>query len=199
MIILEDKGQQQGKHEMKRKYWYEKGIEVIQVPLPVGDYVIGDNRAMDVIFRKEKRGIPVKKMDFLGTYNACVDTKKDIQELISNICGKQHARFRDECILAQNNEIQLYILVENVDGVTCLDDLESWDNPRLNRYEKTCYMHSIGKWKSVKVPKTPPTSGERLMKACRTMQERYGVRFMFCSPGDQGEMVLRLLAGKENI
>lgn len=57
---------------------------------------------MDVINRKNERGVPVKKMDFLGTYNVTVDTKKDIQELVGDICGKQHARFRDECILAHS-------------------------------------------------------------------------------------------------
>lgn len=199
MVILADKGQQKGKHEEKNKFWCKRGIAVTSVPLPVGDYIIGSDRVMDVIFRKEKRGVALKKMDFLGTYDVCVDTKKDIQELVGNICGKQHARFRDECILAQNNEIRLYVLIENMEGINELSELKNWQNPRLERYEKIKHMHSLGKWKSVKVPKTPPTSGERLMKACRTMQERYGVRFMFCSPGDQGEMVLRLLAGKENI
>ena len=70
------------------------------MPLPCGDYIIADDKVMDVINRKKERGIPVKKMDFLGTYNVTVDTKKDIQELVGDVCGKQHARFRDECILA---------------------------------------------------------------------------------------------------
>ena len=193
MIILSDKGQQKGKHEVKNQYWIENGIDVLNAPLPVGDYIAGTDKVMDVVFRKDKRGIALKKMDFLGTYTKTVDTKRDIQELVGNVCGGQHARFRDECILAQNNEIQLYILIENLDGVTCLDELKDWKNPRLERYEKVKYMHSIGKWKSVKIPKFPPTSGETLMKACKTMQEKYGVCFKFCHPEEAGATVLSLL------
>lgn len=76
MVLLEDKGQKIGQHEEKNLFWRELGIEVVQVPLPVGDYILADNKVMDVIFRKDKRGIPLKKMDFLGTYNVCVDTKR---------------------------------------------------------------------------------------------------------------------------
>ena len=103
MILISDKGQQKGKHLDKERYWRNHGIEVLYMPLPCGDYIIADDKVMDVINRKKERGIPVKKMDFLGTYNVTVDTKKDIQELVGDVCGKQHARFRDECILARNN------------------------------------------------------------------------------------------------
>ena len=60
-----------------------------------------------------------------------------------DICGKQHARFRDECILAQNNGIKLYVLVQNAGGlikgtkdiynptIRTLDELHKWKNPRL--------------------------------------------------------------------
>lgn len=209
MILLEDKGQKKGQHEDKNIYWTELGIEVAQVPLPVGDYVLADNKVMDVIFRKDKRGIPLKKMDFLGTYDVCVDTKKDIQELVGNVCGKQHARFRDECILAQNNGIKLYVLVQNVGGpvkgakdiynptITSLDELSRWKNPRL-----FVMMNSdeiIGHWENGKprykrIQKHPSaTKGETLMKACKTMQEKYGVEFVFCHNSEQGARVLELL------
>lgn len=117
MILISDKGQQKGKHTAKENYWKDHGIEVLTMPLPCGDYIIANERVMDVINRKNERGVPVKKMDFLGTYNVTVDTKKDIQELVGDICGKQHARFRDECILAQNNGIKLYVLVQNAGGL----------------------------------------------------------------------------------
>ena len=53
-------------------------------------------------------------MDFLGSYDMAVDTKKDMQEIVGNICGVQHARFRDECILAQKNGITLTQAGENM-------------------------------------------------------------------------------------
>lgn len=212
MVLLEDKGQKKGQHEEKNLFWRELGIEVVQVPLPVGDYILADNKVMDVIFRKDKRGIPLKKMDFLGTYAVCVDTKKDIQELVGNVCGKQHERFRDECILAQNNGIKLYVLVQNVGGmikntkticnptITNLDELGMWQNPRL--FEMKNSNEVIGRWKNGKprykrIQRYPSaTKGETLMKACKTMQEKYGVEFVFCHNSEQGAKVLELLGAE---
>lgn len=164
MVILEDMGQKEEKHLIKNRWFYENGIEVIRAPLPVGDYIIADEKVMDVLERKGRRGMHPKKMDFLGTYNVSVDTKESIGEIINNICGKSHDRFRDECILAQNNGVRLYILVENEDGVTCIDDLYQWQNPRLHRYNKIRYMHNLGKWQHIALPKRPPTKGETLAK-----------------------------------
>lgn len=212
LVLLEDKGQKKGQHEEKNLFWRELGIEVVQVPLPVGDYILADNKVMDVIFRKDKRGIPLKKMDFLGTYAVCVDTKKDIQELVGNVCGKQHERFRDECILAQNNGIKLYVLVQNVGGivkntktvynptVTNLEELGTWQNPRL--FEMKNSNEVIGRWKNGKprykrIQRYPSaTKGETLMKACKTMQEKYGVEFVFCHNSEQGAKVLELLGAE---
>lgn len=193
MILISDKAQQKGKHLIKENWWKNNGVDVLYHPLPVGDYVIANAKVLDVIERKAKRGIETKKMDFLGTYDVVCDTKKDIQELIGDICGKQHARFRDEAILAQNNGIKLYILVENKDGVKDVRDLFKWQNPRMHRYNKILYMHRIGKWSNIPEPKAPPTSGSILAKACLTMNLNYGVEFVFCTPNEAGKRVIELL------
>lgn len=195
MIIFEDMGQKEDKHIVKNQWFYENGIEVVRAPLPVGDYIIANDKAMDVLERKKKRGNKPKKMDFIGTYSVAVDTKENIGEIINNICGKAHGRFRDECILAQNNGVQLYILVENEDGVTCIEDLFKWQNPRLHRYNKIKYMHNLGKWQHIKLPQKPPTRGETLAKAMITMEKEYGVRFLFCHPNEAGARVVELLEG----
>lgn len=192
-MIIEDKGQQAGKHETKHLWFTEHQIEMLQAPLPVGDYILSNEKVIDVISRKEKRGIAVKKMDFIGTYKVCVDTKKDMQEIVSNICGKQHARFRDECLLAQNNGITLYVLIENEENITCIEEVMNWKNPRLTKYEKIVEMHQIGKWKHIEVSKIPPTSGEILAKAMKTMEEKYDVKFLFCNPAEAAERILSLL------
>lgn len=189
-IVIEDKAQQEGKHELKHLYFESHGIYWERYPLPVGDYILANDQVHDVIARKRKRGTDVKKMDFLGTYQTCVDTKKDLQEIIGNICGLQHDRFRDECILAQNNEIQLYVLIENVDGVKSIDDLETWDNPRL-RMQKWVTTPSGQRRKVLKYPDA--TKGTTLAKAMRTMQEKYGVEFLFCRPEESGKQILSLL------
>lgn len=197
MIILQDKGQKKDKHVEKNQAWQKSGIQILDVPLPCGDYILGTEKVMDVISRKDKRGIPAKKMDFLGSYKATVDTKQSVLELVNNICGKQHARFRDECILAQNNGIKLYILVENLDGITCLDNLHEWKNPRAKIM--TNGTRVIGRWKNGKpryerVPRFPKaTTGEVLMKACKTMSEKYGVEFLFTRPEMSAGYVVELL------
>ena len=193
MILISDKAQQKGKHLIKENWWRNNGIEVLYHPLPVGDYIIANDKVMDVINRKAARGIETKKMDFLGTYSVVCDTKKDIQELIGDICGKQHARFRDEAILAQNNGIKLYILVENKDGVNETRDLFKWQNPRMHRYNKILYMHKLGRWSNIPEPKAPPTGGVTLAKACLTMNLKYGVEFEFCTPNEAGKRVIELL------
>lgn len=198
VLIIEDKGQKEGLHILKNRYFKSHDIEVLRAPLPVGDYIIATDKVADVIHRKSVRKMELKKMDFLGTYDVSVDTKKDMQEIVGNICGKAHPRFRDECILAQNNGIKLYVLVENTDGVKCVQDVFKWQNSRLHRYNRIAFMHSQGNWLSKPLPKAKPTSGETLAKAMLTMQLKYGVEFVFCRPEDAGAKVIELLGGSEN-
>jgi ribosome-associated protein len=197
MILIEDKGQKENQHKIKNYYWQSQGIDVVRYPLPVGDYVLMNDKIQDMLGRKANRGIEPKKMDFLGVYDVCVDTKKDIQELVGDICGKQHDRFRDECMLAQNNGIKLYILVENesfnIRGknvespfISRLEDLHKWINPRLwiRKGGRQAYPNA--------------TRGITLQKACYTMQKKYGVEFVFCSPKDAGRKVIELLGGNQD-
>lgn len=195
MLIIEDKGQKEGLHILKNRYFKSHDMEVLRAPLPVGDYIIATDKVADVIHRKSARKMELKKMDFLGTYDVSVDTKKDMQEIVGNICGKAHPRFRDECILAQNNGIKLYVLVENTCGVKSVQDVFKWQNPRLHRYNRIAFMHSQGSWLSTPLPKAKPTSGETLAKAMLTMQLKYGVEFVFCRPEDAGAKVIELLGG----
>lgn len=190
MIILEDRGQQAKKHELKHLYFESRGIYWERYPLPVGDYILANEAVLNVISRKQKRGVNVKKMDFLGTYRVTVDTKKDIQEIIGNICGKEHGRFKDECIAAQNNGIKLYVLVENNDNVKCINDLEHWENPR-SRIHHWVTTPPEERRKVAKYPNA--TKGVTLKKAMRTMQEKYGVEFLFCRPEEAGEQIIKLL------
>ena len=182
ITILEDKGQKENKHRDKNLYWQLHGVQVIRKPLPIGDYILGTDRVMDVINRKDKRGIPVKKMDFVGAYTITIDSKYSIQELVSDVCGKQHERFRDELILAQNNGVDLIILVENTDGITTLSELHKWVNPRL-------FIKQRGGGQ--KYPKA--TRGVTLMKSCYTLQQKYGCQFLFCKPDEAGRMIVELL------
>lgn len=197
MLIVEDKGQQAGKHELKHQWWNSHDVELLQLPLPAGDYILWTDEIAELVHRKSARNIAVKKLDLCGSYAVAVDTKRDMQEIVGNICGKQHTRFRDECILAQRNGIKLYVLVENRNQIKNLDDVEYWLNPRISRYNKIKYMHSHGEWLHTALPKTPPTTGSTLAKAMRTMQEKYGVEFLFCTPEEAGQRIIELLQKTE--
>ena len=199
MQIVEDKANKIDQHEVKNKWWADNNIEVMRYPLPVGDYILVDDKVRELIQRKQKRNVEIKKMDFVGTYKVCVDTKKDIQELIGDICGKQHDRFRDECMFAQNNGIKLYILVENTSitinerkgiyspFIDCLDNLHKFVNPRL-------FI-----WRGGRQLYPNATKGITLKKACITMQHKYGVEFVFCKPNESAEKVIELLIPKEEM
>lgn len=196
MKLIEDINNKPAKHILKNKYWEQNGVEVMRYRLPVGDYILVNDKVQDVIDRKTKRGIDVKMMDFMGTYHICVDTKKDIQELISNICGKEHDRFRDSCLLCKNNNIKLVVLVENkASQIRCgskiinnpyvgdLKALFKWINPRL-------FLFRNGKQRF-----PTATRGAQLAKACLTMQLKYGVEFLFCKPEEAGQRVIDILRG----
>lgn len=149
MILLEDTRQQANKHRLKHEYWSSHGIEIVRTKLLVGDYMV-----------------------FGGTI--CVDTKMSVEEIAQNIGGREHARFREECKLAQRIGATLIILVENTEDFRSVEDVTAWVNPNINKTSRSI-------------------EGPRLAKAMRTMSERYGVQFLFCTPEESGGMVLELL------
>lgn len=106
-----------------------------------------------------------------------VDTKADMAEIAQNIGGtaSEHARFREELKLAREYGCQLFILVENEDGIEDLEQVAYWTNPRLAYSDRAI-------------------NGPQLMKAMKTMQERYGVVFLFCRPAEAAEMIKELLS-----
>ena len=169
MLILCDSRQQEGKHDLKERWFAEHGIETRRTKLYVGDYTLPADQSV------------------------CIDTKKDIQELVSDICGKQHERFRNECIRAKEAGIRLIILTENRGGhikdniiqptIHSLSELHRWKNPRL-------FIFSGGKQKYPRA-----TRGVTLQKACMTLKAKYGVEFMFCTPEKSAEKIVELLTG----
>ena len=176
MIILEDTRQVAGKHAIKHKWFEEHGIEIRRTKLYCGDYTLPTNQSV------------------------CVDTKQGCEELISDICGKQHERFRAECQRAKEAGIQLYILVENCGWVmksgnknivcpTILDlsELHLWINKRL-------FL-----WRNGKQLYPSATRGITLQKACMTMEKKYGCKFLFCTPEESGAKIIELLGGEKNV
>jgi len=110
---------------------------------------------------------------------------------------KRHGFFHRGLKRAQNSGIRLYILVENDDMVTSIEDLSLWHNPRLDLLTNSNQMIGFwgnGKPRYKKVQKYPyAATGEWLAKACLTMEEKYGCRFLFCRPEESGAKILELL------
>ena len=197
MIIGVDKAQKVGKHDQKHNQLIELGHELISLPLPVGDYIVVTDEVREVVNR---RGSKLKKMDLLGVTKRSVDTKYGMQEIYGDIIGKQHERFRDECILAQQNGIDFYVLIESAPGVACLEDVKRWQNwKQLYAY---CKRNGIepGKGMMERIDEfvahggqKPPVGGEQLYKTMATFGERYSVKWRFCKPERTGEAVAWLL------
>lgn len=148
MVIIEDTRQQAGKHDIKHQWFEENGVQTIRSKLPFGDYA----------------SVP----------ELSVDTKRNMDEIAQNICGKEHKRFINECKAAKSAGCQLVILIENEDGITDISMVHTWINPR-SIYSPNCVQ------------------GPRLQKAMETISERYGVQFMFCPPEKAAQKIIEVL------
>jgi ribosome-associated protein len=153
MTIIEDTRQQAGKHELKHKYFEQHDIKVVRSKLPFGDYA------------------NIKDLSVI------IDTKANIQEVISNVT-QQHKRFIAECDAAADAEIKLIFLVENLDNIRQISDLFCWWNPRLRFSPKA-------------------TTGKTLAKILHGIEVRHGVKFIFCHPLDAGQKIIELLPKRE--
>lgn len=170
MVLYEDTRQQEGQHDNIAEYCRMNGIMVRRMKLDTGDYILPPAIA--------------------------VDTKQGMGEVYNNLV-QDHDRFRAECIRAQEAGTVLVILVENDEGIRSLDDVENWQNPRIDRYyEKYAYALAARKHKKpIKIP-APPMSSKRIARIMETMTDRYGVRWAFCSRAETGAKVVEILSGK---
>ena len=146
MIIIEDTRNQIDKHETLNAQLEILGHQVIRSKLYVGDYSTSKNQSI------------------------CIDTKKDILELAGNICGRQHERFKQECIRAKLGEIRLIVLIEEETPIY------EWESPRNRRNQALTQV-----------------KGETLYKAMNTMHERYGVEFMQCNKNETAMKIIEIL------
>jgi ribosome-associated protein len=150
---------------------------------------VGKHKAVNEYLESQGHKVVRSKM-LVGDYmiandgSVAIDTKMSVLELIADIY-QQHDRFRRECQLAQEAGIQLYVLTEEELPGGRHDKLVSPKWQTFNQH------HHAGDPKSMADPKRP-------RKALFTMQERYGVKFRFCSKENTGAEIVRLLTeGKQ--
>ena len=200
MKIAVDKNQlQKGSHAQSNAYNHRMmeraGHELVALPLPFGDYCEVTKEVSETVDRRRTR---LRKADLVGDIKIAVDRKNSIDEICGNVCSttSAHERFRDEVILAQKCGCKFYVLIED-DKVTSLDDLEKWENPREKKYFYYKALMAQGKKLRMILPKQPPASGKKLAKALRTMETKYGVKFLFCKPKDAAERIVEILTNGE--
>ena len=126
-----------------------EGVNYISSKLMCGDYMSFDNPRL------------------------IIDRKQNLNEVYQNLCH-QHERFRNELIRAMRFGIKLIMLIEHGSGITSLEDVKVWKNPRL---KETPYA-----W-----------DGNKLYKVMRTMQEKYKIEWMFCEKPETGAKIIELL------
>lgn len=168
-VFIHDTRDQKGKHDNVEQYLAARGHTLVRSKMYVGDIA------------------------YLCNQSVVIDLKRDLQEVYQNLVGaKAHARFKAECVRAQEAGIRLIVLVEQA-GVKTLADVRNWKNSRAEYYEMVKNAHQNGKMLNRPLPKKPPVSSSRLENIMRTMAERYGCEWHFCDRRHTGAEILRLL------
>ena len=195
MRIAVDKNQTIGSHgksnARKHNALRKMGVTLEVLPVPVGDYVLIDDGVQAVLDRKKARGIPVKKMDLLAPIKRTVDTKKSLVEIAGNVCNaKGHARFRDELLLAQENGIEFYLLIENTEGVRTLNDLFAKGKIPVRECAWKMDKHGQERWLPIHTTKVACMT---LAKALYTISKKYDVHIVFCKPSEAADYIKLIL------
>lgn len=153
--IIEDTRQQEGQHKTKHEWFSANNIELIRCKLPFGDYS--------------------------NPPRVAIDTKKGLEEIAGNICGArdEHQRFKRECVRAKEAGCHLVFLIENDEGISDINQVHLWKNPRT--------IHSPN-----------CVQGSRLEKAMKTMSERYGCEFLFCGFEETAKKIMEILEEYEH-
>lgn len=134
----------------------KQGVEYFVSKLPTADYMNMDNPRL------------------------LIDRKR-ILELCGNVT-QEHKRFSAELERAKKYGQHIVVLCENTNGITCLNDVINWQNPRLKQSPMA-------------------VSGERLFRILSTMQnnhEQYDVEFLFCDKKDTGKRIIEILSEGAN-
>ena len=166
-IVLQDSREKRRHHDNILHGLTERGIKVERTKLYVGDYTLPTNQSV------------------------CVDVKAGLSEVYNNIIS-DHARFIRECRRAQESGIHLIVLVENK-GISTVQDVATWKNPRIAKWEKLRDAHKQGRRMGEPLNPYPPVSSERLAKAMQTISDRYGVEWRFCDKTETVNVICEVL------
>lgn len=174
ITIVQDTREKVGKHNSIENFFEKEKIPVLRSKLPFGDYTL------------------------INDYTVVIDFKQNFLEIENNLT-KQHVRFRNEIINANNFGIGLVILIEEEIQYNSLDDVAA--RYKIPKWKSTTY-EMINGVKHVKHRKGQPMGNfnvETIIKAMKTMQEKYAVIFAFTTKEKCGEAIIDILVNKRDI
>ena len=118
--------------------------------------------------------LPVGDYINLDNPKTAIDRKQSLAEVAVNV-GQDHARFKRELERAQEYGIHLIFLVEHGGSIKTLEDVQNWVNPRLKEHPLAL-------------------TGPRLYRIMLTMQNKYGIEWLFCDKRTTGKRIIELLS-----
>lgn len=150
-IILTDTRQQKENHILKE--FDKQGIMHIRTGLPSADYM--------ALRYSDK---------FYLDYSVLIDTKKDLEEVSSNLCNtKNHERIKNEIFKAKELGCKKFVFLIGDNKINNIEDLKNWRS-----------VHT-------------KVRGEVLFKIMITMQKKYNIKFIICKKKEMGARIINLL------
>ena len=144
-IILTDTRQQKEKHILKE--FDKQNILHIRTTLPSADY-------MAVRYNN----------GFYLDYSTLIDTKKDLEEIVSNLCNTtNHQRILKEITKAKELGCKNFIFLIANDNIKTVEQLNQWSSKRTK------------------------VKGSTLVKIFKTMAKKYEIKFVIVPKKKIGE------------
>lgn len=102
--------------------------------------------------------------------NVLIDRKRNLQELVQNLCSPDSSRFWNEVRRSYKEKKKFIVLVEHGSAIKSLQDVSSWQS----KYSKL--------------------SGSRLQAEMYRLGIAYNIQFEFCSKQSTGKRIIELLS-----
>lgn len=153
-IILTDTRQQKESHI--NRAFDDAGILHIRTGLPSGDYI--------AVRHSPDRG-------FFKDYSIIIDTKKNLEEICSNLCNSSnHRRIINEVNKAYELGCKHFIFLIGDSKIKSVDDILNWSSTKTK------------------------VTGSKLYKTIKTFREHHHCSFIFCKHSELGEYVIKILS-----
>ena len=132
------------------------------------------NQNVLAYFDKHSIEYKIEKLD-TGDYmdsekmNITIDRKRNLGELLTNLCAKDDSRFWREVRRSKEQKIKMIVLCEHGGKIKSIRDVAFWKS----KYSRV--------------------TGKQLMEEIYKVHIAYGVEFLFCDKRSTGKRILELL------